>query len=133
MLIDVVYVSKSTIPVQEDYLNLNTLEHRLSSLIKSRPGNSHNQRHQQLVNSSSTIGAMIPTPGMSQSSNSSLMVTSSVDSSMIAASGGNTVAPTTVNTGSLLSTGGMQSNSFNRSDGNRIHTMHSFVLISLLS
>lgn len=102
---------------KEDYMNMDTLEARLSYLIKGRPGNNHNQRHQQLVNSSSSIGTMIPTPGMSHCGNSSLMVTSSVDSSMIAASGCNTIAPTTVNSGSLLSTGGIQSNSYNRSDG----------------
>ncbi|XP_031254705.1 histone acetyltransferase HAC1-like [Pistacia vera] len=102
---------------KEDYMNLETLEFRLSSLIKGRSGNNHNQRHQQLVNSSSSIGTMIPTPGMSHNVNSSMMVTSSVDSSVIVASGSNTIAPTTVNTGSLLSAGGLHSGSFNRSDG----------------
>lgn len=111
-------------------MNMDTLEARLSYLIKGRPGNNHNQRHQQLVNSSSSIGTMIPTPGMSHCGNSSLMVTSSVDSSMIAASGCNTIAPTTVNSGSLLSTGGIQSNSYNRSDGNIILTLPSLVLVA---
>ncbi|KAI9198894.1 hypothetical protein LWI28_023999 [Acer negundo] len=60
---------------------------------------------------------MIPTPDMTHSGNSPMMVASSIDSSMIAASGGNTIPPVTVTTGSLLSTGGIQSGSFNRSDG----------------
>lgn len=112
-------------------MNMDTLDNRLSSLIKGRPGNSHNLR--QLVNSSSSMGAMIPTPGMSQSGNSSLMVTSSVDGSIIATSGGDTVTPTTVNNGSLLSNGGIRCNSFNRSDGNILLNMPSLVLITLLN
>ncbi|KAI9196308.1 hypothetical protein LWI28_022808 [Acer negundo] len=102
---------------KEDYMNMETLEPRLSSLIKGRSGNNHNQRHQQLVNSTSSIATMIPTPGMTHSGNSPMMVASSIDSSMIAAGGGNTIPPATVTTGSLLSTGGIQSGSFNRSDG----------------
>ncbi|KAK0579925.1 hypothetical protein LWI29_033535 [Acer saccharum] len=43
---------------KEDYMNMETLEPRLSSLIKSRSGNNHTQRHQQLVNSTSSIATM---------------------------------------------------------------------------
>ncbi|XP_012087278.1 histone acetyltransferase HAC1 isoform X2 [Jatropha curcas] len=85
---------------KEDYMNLNTLESRLSSLIKRTPVNNHNQRHVQLVNPSSAISTMIPTPGMSHGGNSSLMV-SSVDTMMIASSGCDSIAATTVNTGAL--------------------------------
>ncbi|KAI5563570.1 hypothetical protein BDE02_14G000300 [Populus trichocarpa] len=102
---------------KEDYLNLNTLESRLSSLIKRSSTNSHNQRHPQLVNSSSSIGTMIPTPGMSNSGNSNMM-TSSVDTMMITSSGCDTIAPPAVNTGSLLPSSGMHGSSFSRSDGN---------------
>ncbi|XP_044505832.1 histone acetyltransferase HAC1-like isoform X2 [Mangifera indica] len=102
---------------KEDYMNLDTLEPRLSILIQGRGGHSHNQRHQQLVNSSSSIGTMIPTPGMSHSVNSSMIVASSVDTSVIASTGSNTIAPSNVNTGSLMSAGGLQNGSFNRSDG----------------
>lgn len=98
-------------------MNLDTLEPRLSILIQGRGGHSHNQRHQQLVNSSSSIGTMIPTPGMSHSVNSSMIVASSVDTSVIASTGSNTIAPSNVNTGSLMSAGGLQNGSFNRSDG----------------
>ncbi|KAH8480826.1 hypothetical protein H0E87_030908 [Populus deltoides] len=48
---------------KDDYLNMNTLESCLSSLLKRPFANSQNQRHPQLVNSSSSIGTMIPTPG----------------------------------------------------------------------
>lgn len=97
-------------------MNMDTLDARLHSLIKGRSGNNHNQRHQQLVNSTSSIGTMIPTPGITHTGNSPMMVASSMDSSIIAASGSNVIAPATVNTGSLLN-GGLQSISFNRCDG----------------
>ncbi|XVF23249.1 hypothetical protein REPUB_Repub13aG0020200 [Reevesia pubescens] len=101
---------------KEDYTNLSTLEHRLQTLIKNSR-NVHNQRHPQLVNSASApVGTMIPTPGMSHSGNPSIMVTSSVDTSMGAANAN--IAPTNVNTGTLLPTGGMNSGSFGRSEGN---------------
>ncbi|KAK6284779.1 hypothetical protein POUND7_003731 [Theobroma cacao] len=101
---------------KEEYTNLSTLEHRLQNIIKESRS-VHNQRHPQLVNSASApVGTMIPTPGMSHSGNPSIMVTSSMDTSMSAANA--SIAPTTVNTGSLLPTGGMNSSSFNRSEGN---------------
>ncbi|XP_050225725.1 histone acetyltransferase HAC1 [Mercurialis annua] len=100
---------------KEDYMNLNTLESRLSNLIKRAPANNHNQRHVQLVNPSSSIGTMIPTPGMAHGGNSNLMV-SSVDSMMIASSGGDSIAATTVNSGGLMPSSGIHGGSF-RSDG----------------
>ena len=76
----------------------------------------HNQRHPQLVNSASApVGTMIPTPGMSHSGNPSMIVTSSIDTSMSASNA--SIAPTTVNIGSLLPTGGLNSGSFSRSEG----------------
>lgn len=93
-------------------MNLETLESRLHQLIKRSHMNPRTQ-YPQLVNSSSPVGTMIPTPGMSHSGNSTMIVASSVDASMIAAS-----APTTVNPGSLLPSGGIHGGSFNRSDGN---------------
>ena len=97
-------------------MNPDTLESRLQNLIR-RPTN-QNQQHPQLVNNSSPAGAMIPTPGMSHSGNSNMMVTSSVDTSMLPTSGGNTIAPNNVNTGNIMPTGGFAGGSFNRSDGN---------------
>ncbi|XP_061361348.1 histone acetyltransferase HAC1-like isoform X2 [Gastrolobium bilobum] len=49
---------------KEDYMNLETLESRLSNVIIRASMNNHNQQYPQLV-SSSPIGTMIPTPGLS--------------------------------------------------------------------
>lgn len=98
-------------------MNLETLESRLQNLIKRSSMNNQNQHYPQHVNSSSPIGTMIPTPGMSHSGNSNVMVTSSVDASMITTSGCSSITPN-VNTGNLLPTGGLHGGSFNRSDGN---------------
>ena len=93
---------------------MSTLEHRLQTLIKG--SRNANQRHQQIANSASApVSTMIPTPGMSHSGNPSLIVTSSIDTSMSAANA--SIAPTTVNMGSLLPTGGLNSGSFSRSEG----------------
>uniref|UniRef100_A0A2P2MUK3 histone acetyltransferase n=1 Tax=Rhizophora mucronata TaxID=61149 RepID=A0A2P2MUK3_RHIMU len=97
---------------KEDYMNRNTLESRLSALLKRLPVNNHNQRQAQFVNSSTSIGTMIPTPGMSHGGSSNLMV-SSVNTMMVASSAFDTIASTTVNTGSLLPATG----TFSGSDG----------------
>ena len=47
-------------------MNLDTLESRLHQLIKRSHMNPRTQ-YPQLVNSSSPVGTMIPTPGMSHS------------------------------------------------------------------
>ncbi|KAL2493599.1 Histone acetyltransferase HAC12 [Forsythia ovata] len=67
------------------------------------------------------MGTMIPTPGLSQTGNSSLMRMSSVDSSIVGNST-NTIASSTVNSGSLLPTGNgpfgsVPSGSFSSSNG----------------
>lgn len=88
-------------------MNLETLETRLHILIKRLPlnNNNHNQQYQQQGNNTSVaMGTMIPTPGVSQSGNSSVNLSSSMDQSFVAANGGNT-------------TGGMHSASFTSSDG----------------
>ncbi|KAL6280196.1 hypothetical protein ACE6H2_017077 [Prunus campanulata] len=89
---------------KDDYMNMETLESRLHNMIK-RPQNQR-QQYQQLVISSSPIGTMIPTPGMSHNGNSNMMVTSSVDASMNTRRGSTSITPTTVNTGNLLPAGG---------------------------
>ncbi|KAM7478235.1 hypothetical protein LguiA_026448 [Lonicera macranthoides] len=111
---------------KEEYLNLETLENRLHVLIKWIFLNNHNQQPLQHVNSSSTIGTMIPTPGMPQSGNSNLMSTSSVDNSMIPSSGYNIIASSTINTGSFLptATGAMHTGSFNSSTPLRHFDQH---------
>ncbi|PON37055.1 Histone acetyltransferase Rtt109/CBP [Parasponia andersonii] len=102
---------------KEDYLNLDTLEGRLHNVLRRPILNNQNQQHPQLVNNSPPIGAMIPTPGMSHSGNSNMMVASSGDTSMLPTSGGNSIAPNTVNTGNILPTSGFTGGAFNRSDG----------------
>ncbi|CAH2067859.1 unnamed protein product [Thlaspi arvense] len=86
---------------KEDYMNQSTLEPRLASLIKGRQLNNYNQRHAN----SSSVGTMIPTPGLQQSgANPNLMITSSVDATM---AGSNNITSTAMNTGNLLNSGGM--------------------------
>ncbi|KAL2321413.1 hypothetical protein Fmac_025792 [Flemingia macrophylla] len=101
---------------KEDYMNLDTLESRLSNFLRRASMNNHNQQYPQLVNSS-PIGTMIPTPGMSHVPNSSMMVASSMDASMISASGGNSIASTSFNSVNMLPAGGMLGSSLNRLDG----------------
>ncbi|KAJ7962646.1 histone acetyltransferase HAC1-like [Quillaja saponaria] len=106
-----------TASTKEDYLNLETLENRLHNLVKRSHLNNQNQQYPQLVSSSSPARMMIPTPGMPHTGNSSMVVTSSVDALVVAGSGCNNTAHTSVNSGSMLPTGGVHGNSFNRSDG----------------
>lgn len=113
-------------------MNLDTLEMRLHNIIKRPSLINQNQQYPQIVNNSSPIGAMIPTPGMSHSGNSNMMVTSSMDASMISSSGVNSIAPNNVNTGNMLPTGGLPGGSFNRSDGT-IDFHASFVLLVLFA
>ena len=109
-------------------MNLDTLETRLHNLIKRSPPNNQNQQYQQVVSSSSTISQMIPTPGMAHSGNSKMMVASS-DDSVISTSA--SLAPTTVSTGSIMPTGGINGGSFNRADG-AFHLLNSFSMSKVL-
>lgn len=102
-------------------MNLETLEARLHVLIKRLPlSNNPNQQYQQPGNASVAVGTMIPTPGVSQSGNSSLNIPSSMDQSE---NGGNTM----VNTGNFIPnpTGVMHNGSFNTSDGIYISKIYS--------
>ncbi|KAJ8564834.1 hypothetical protein K7X08_001294 [Anisodus acutangulus] len=85
---------------KEEYMDLLTLENRLLALIRRLPRNNHNQQFSH-INSSASIGTMIPTPGMPQNLNSSLIGTSSVDSSVTA---GSTITSSAVNSGIFLPT-----------------------------
>ncbi|KAJ0247933.1 Histone acetyltransferase HAC12 [Hirschfeldia incana] len=97
---------------KEDYLNRSTLESRITSLIKNRHLNSYNQRHAN----SSTVGTMIPTPGLPHAGgNPSSMVTSSADATI---PGNNNSTSTPVNTGNVLATGGNMSNGYQHSSRN---------------
>jgi len=91
---------------KEDYVNPSTLEPRLASLIKGRQLNNYNQRHAN----SSSVGTMIPTPGLQHSGgNPNLMITSSGDATM---AGSNNITTSAMNTGNLLNSGGMLGGSF---------------------
>lgn len=105
---------------QEEYLNLETLERRLHILIKRFPTSNHNQQLSH-ASASPPIGAMIPTPGFQQTGNSSYAGTSSVDSSFVNNSSSNTIASSTVNSGSFFptrngSSGSAHGSSFSSSD-----------------
>ncbi|KAL2482167.1 Histone acetyltransferase HAC12 [Forsythia ovata] len=105
---------------KEEYLNLATLESRLHFLIKRSPMSNQNQQFSH-ANTSSSIGTMIPTPGLMQTGNSSLIGTSSVDSSVIANHNSN-IPSSSVNSGGFLPTGNgpsgsIHSGSFSSSDG----------------
>ncbi|KAF9614106.1 hypothetical protein IFM89_015368 [Coptis chinensis] len=107
---------------KEEYSNVDTLEQRLQALIKLLPVN-HNKQFSRLPSSSSSISTMIPTPGIPQSGNMNLKVTSSLENSVNAASGYNALAANTVNIGNSLqnangsTTGGIYGGSFSTSDG----------------
>ncbi|CAH8381259.1 unnamed protein product [Eruca vesicaria subsp. sativa] len=86
---------------KEDYVNRSTLESRIKGLIKSGYLKNYNQRHAN----SSSVGTMIPTPGLPHAAgNASSMVTTSADATI---AGNNNSTSTAVDTGNLLITGGM--------------------------
>ncbi|XP_056173793.1 histone acetyltransferase HAC1-like isoform X1 [Syzygium oleosum] len=87
---------------KDEYMNLGTLESRLRSLIK-RP--TINNRNPVNPNSMTT---MIPTPGLSHNGSSTMMATSSVDAPLSNMDGSSSMQPTNANTGSLMSSGVMQ-------------------------
>ncbi|CAA0837082.1 Histone acetyltransferase HAC12 [Striga hermonthica] len=90
----------------EEYLNLATLETRLHVLIKRLPMSNHNQQFSSHVNSSPSVGTMIPTPGLQQTGKSSIAGTQSVASSVLVN-----------NTSNTISSGNMHGGSFGTSDG----------------
>ncbi|XP_022847823.1 histone acetyltransferase HAC1-like isoform X2 [Olea europaea var. sylvestris] len=105
---------------KEEYLNRATLESRLQFVIRLSKTN-HNQQFSQ-VNTSSSMGTMIPTPGLPQTGNSSLMRMSSVDNSIVGNSSSKTIAYSTINSGNLLlagngSVGSKAGGSFSSSSG----------------
>ncbi|KAG5392416.1 hypothetical protein IGI04_022379 [Brassica rapa subsp. trilocularis] len=86
---------------KEDYVNRSTLESRIMALMKSRYMSNYNQ----LLADSSSVGAMISTPGLSHAAgNPSSMVTTSADATV---AGNNNSTSTAVNAGNLLAAGGM--------------------------
>ncbi|CAM8954327.1 unnamed protein product [Rhodiola kirilowii] len=103
---------------KEEYMNFDTLESRLHVMIKRQPPPS--QSFPQHNNTS--IGTMIPTPGLSNGGNSNMIAASSGDTSAMSNDGNNSSVPSTINVGNSLatgnmSTGGLQNGSFTSSDG----------------
>ncbi|XP_075482425.1 histone acetyltransferase HAC1-like isoform X1 [Primulina tabacum] len=97
----------------EEYIDMGTLENRLHVLIKRGPMSNNNQQFSH-ANSSNSIGAMIPTPGLQQTGNSGLIGNSTMDSSLVANT--NTITSPTVNSGSFYPTGN-SGGSYGSSDG----------------
>lgn len=122
---------------QDEYLNMATLENRLHALIKRPPMRDDNQQFSH-ASSSFPIGMMIPTPGLSQTSNSTLM--STVDSSVVSSNGSNTIVSSTFNNGSFFPTGNGPSgiarsgslNSYNGNFGLKLKIQYSLA-VALLS
>ncbi|CAA7407437.1 unnamed protein product [Spirodela intermedia] len=109
-----------TAPTTEDYLNMETLESRLHSILRGYPN--HNQPATRHISSSSPVSTMIPTPGMSESNSSNPSLPSSLDNSMLVTTRFGNVEPTPANMGSIVpsangvtSTG--HSGTFTTSDG----------------
>ncbi|XP_051125312.1 histone acetyltransferase HAC1-like [Andrographis paniculata] len=88
---------------RDEYLNMDTFENRLQVLIRHLPMSQQNQQPAH-GNSAPSVGAMIPTPGFQQTANSSLMGNSSVATSAVSFNSSNTIASSTVNSGSFLPT-----------------------------
>ncbi|KAL0307146.1 UNVERIFIED_CONTAM: hypothetical protein Sradi_6131900 [Sesamum radiatum] len=97
------HLGNDVLSFSEEYLNLATWESRLHILIKRFPTSNHNQQFSH-ANSFPPAGTMIPTPGFQQTGNSSMVGTSSVDSSLVATNSSSSVAQSTVNSGNFLPT-----------------------------
>lgn len=81
-------------------MNGSTLESRIMGLLKSRYLNNYNQR----LADSSSVGTLIPTPGLSHAAGDpSSMVTTPADATL---AGNNNSTSATVNTENLLAGGG---------------------------
>lgn len=100
---------------KEDYMNLDTLQSRLTNFLRQAAMCNHNKQNPQLV-SSSPMCTMTSTPGMSHGSNSSMAVASSTDASMIFSSGCHRIVSTSFNSVNMLPTGGMVCSSKDHKD-----------------
>ncbi|CAN6458477.1 unnamed protein product [Victoria cruziana] len=106
---------------KEEYSDISILHRKLTNVM-SRISASNNSQHLGHVNSApSSVGTMIPTPGMPQSANTSAAV-SSINNSSPASTNTSLMVPNSVAMGNMLPTvngsiGGIQRNTFNSSDG----------------
>lgn len=100
-------------------MNMQTLQRRLACVYKQQNMNNQNQPNSQTVRSS-LVGTMIPTPGMLHVANSSMASTSSVEGSIIASSGCNSLASSSINGGNIHFPGSLHENYLSRCDGNTV-------------
>ncbi|KAF5193838.1 Histone acetyltransferase hac1 [Thalictrum thalictroides] len=91
---------------KEEYINRSTLEHRLHGAIRFMSSAPQTQQLPHSVSSSSSVGTMMPTPGIVHRGKFTSVVSSSMDNSMISGpiSGLSAAAAEAVNMRSLLST-----------------------------
>eukprot|EP01018_Ginkgo_biloba_P007798 Gb_24654 [translate_table: standard] len=107
---------------KEDYMDLSTLEQRLQTLAKRIAPSNRNQNFGHHVPSS--VGTMIPTPGLQHSGNvSSMIPTPGSDISMVTGPSTSTVVPNSVGMGSVLpssneTSGLVHGNSYVATEGN---------------
>lgn len=107
---------------KEEYLNLATLESRLLVLTRRLRDPAQSS---QLVNSSSAIGAMIPTPGMSHNNNSNMMPPASANSIMVQEASSNNISSSNGSSGRLMqSTNGSYPGTFHSAEGSRANGFH---------
>ncbi|KAK1317719.1 Histone acetyltransferase HAC1 [Acorus calamus] len=89
---------------EEEYMNINTLQERVKAVVKSMQNPNHNAPYAHHASSTSSISTMIPTPGISQTGNPNLTVSSSMDNPMAISGSSGTSAPNSRNMGNMLST-----------------------------
>ncbi|XP_074287927.1 histone acetyltransferase HAC1-like isoform X2 [Silene latifolia] len=87
---------------KEEYMNMNTLESRLTAFVR-RPTTNHVLQHSQFINTPTPVGTMIPTPGLQNNGSSSVVVSTALDPSMMTANTGTTPS-STPSTGSYMPT-----------------------------
>ncbi|KAH9321216.1 hypothetical protein KI387_015855, partial [Taxus chinensis] len=87
---------------KDEYMDLNTLERRLHIMVKRfHPSNSRNQNLGH--HNPSSVGTMIPTPGLQQIVNvSSMIPTPGTDISMVNGPGTANVVPSTISMGNMM-------------------------------
>ncbi|PIA36961.1 hypothetical protein AQUCO_03100008v1 [Aquilegia coerulea] len=91
---------------KEEYINMSTLEHRLHNALRVMSSAPQTQQSPHSVTSFSSVGTMMPTPGIAHRGKFTSSISSSVDNSMISGpiSGFSAAAAEPVNTRSLLPT-----------------------------
>ncbi|KAH9622849.1 hypothetical protein KSS87_007187 [Heliosperma pusillum] len=103
---------------KEEYMNMNTLEIRLSALVKRPAQTNHVPQHSQFINTPTPVGTMIPTPGLQNNGSSSVAVSTALDPPMMTANTG-AMPSSNPNTGSYMPTA---NGSFSHMNGGSFRT-----------